>query len=587
MGTLADYINPEKLALSEDFFKLAVLDEIQKYITDDKVIYEWENYISKEINAVSTTPKRNNSFDILCEIVRSLLVNQKITKENLRHTFDQHYQYILERIYEHLNSDFLINQQKSVNDNTVHLAKDERYLVSSMDYKFHLVRNIVTNPKNFTTNDLDVYQAEITDSKGNVQGLARLNMASDFEMAMTADEQDYWNKLRSAFNSMDEMTADIFDIICFLYLFAPKDKDGYLYFHSNDALKLRSNVIDLSNNLEIRERDRFNIMSRIKALSNIWISLKEGEIIEADESDLKENKKYKYRDWQRMFEIGKVRAAYDEKDQFLGIYACQIKPTSLLTSFLNENKRLGIIDLTTLEFHPIRQRAEKRLARYLSTQWFIRFAKNNLSQSFTIRTLIHEMNLGQKVRGTDLYERFIKALNELKDKEIVREWSFLEAIDFSKFGKKGWLPYFLELKIRITPSNEIIQKNKSKLSILKTHYTVNSTSIDDMLDSMNQVEPIEQRQEQPNQLELDLEEVVAEPVQSQDRSLSITVETLTPEMVISERERRALSMLKASEEIGIGYNTLKRFENKQTKRRNKNNDQKMVKWLNKSLKMDS
>ena len=58
-------------------------------------------------------------------------------------------------------------------------------------------------------------------------------------------------------------------------------------------------------------------------------------------------------------------------------------------------------------------------------------------------------------------------------------------------------------------------------------------------------------------------------------------------MVISERERRALSMLKASEEIGIGYNTLKRIENKQTKRRNKNNDQKMVKWLNKSLKMDS
>ena len=285
-----------------------------------------------------------------------------------------------------------------------------------------------------------------------------------------------------------------------------------------------------------------------------------------------------------MFEIGKVRAAYDEKDQFLGIYACQIKPTSLLTSFLNENKRLGIIDLTTLEFHPIRQRAEKRLARYLSTQWFIRFAKNNLSQSFTIRTLVHEMNLGQKVRGTDLYERFIKALNELKDKEIVREWSFMEAIDFSKFGKKGWLPYFLELKIRITPSNEIIQKNKSKLSILKTHYTVNSTSIDDMLDSMNQVEPIEQRQKQPDQLELDLEEV-AEPIQSQDRSLTITVETLTPEMVINERERRALSMLKASGEIGIGYNTLKRFENKQTKRRNKNNDQKLVKWLNKSLKM--
>lgn len=580
---LPEYINPEKLALSDDFFKLAVLEEVQKYFMNRKIIIEWQNYVSQEINETSEARKKYNSFDILCEIVRSLLVNRKITKESIRDTFENHHQYILERIYGHLDHELPVDEQSSINAATVDLAKDERYLVSSMDYQFHLVRNIVTKPKSFNANESNVYQAEITDSKGNVQGLARLNMAGDFEIAMTEDEQEYWKKLRSAFNSMDEMTADIFDIICFLYLFAPKDQEGFLYFHSNDALKLRSNVIESTSSLEIRQRDRFNIMSRVKALSNIWVSLKEGEIIEVDdENDLKDNKKYKYRDWQRMFEIGKVRAAYDENDQFLGIYACQIKPTSLLTSFLNENKRLGVIDLSALEFHPIRQRTEKRLARYLSIQWFIRLSKNNLTQSFTVRTLIQEMDFGNRLRGTDVYERFIKALNELKAKGIVKTWEFTEDVDFSKFGKKGWLPYFYGLKIIITPSTEIINKNRRKLSILENHYEINSSTIDRMLDSNHQVEVMEEGKK-PTRTNVITSN---QPVQENSDTLIITIDSLTPDMVIKERNRRQVSISKAANEIGIGYNTLKRFENNLTKRRNKNNDLKIVKWLNNTPKLE-
>ncbi|WP_139339508.1 hypothetical protein [Bacillus dakarensis] len=120
-----------------------------------------------------------------------------------------------------MDYDSSVNEQSSVNHSTVDRARDERYIVSSMDYQFYLVRNIVTNPKSFTENEANMYQAEIKDSKGNIHGLARLNMAGDFELAMTDDEQEYWNKLRSIFNAMDEMTADIFDIICFLYLFVP------------------------------------------------------------------------------------------------------------------------------------------------------------------------------------------------------------------------------------------------------------------------------------------------------------------------------------------------------------------------------
>jgi len=597
---MANYINPGKLSLSEDFFKLAVLEEVQHYISNTHVIREWRHYISEEINEATENEKECRSFDLLCEVVRTLLLGRKVTRENLQKAFAEHSHFILDKIQEQIDQDFPFDVYMSPNEGTVNAAKEEGALVSSMDFQFHLVRNIVTQPKNFTPAQeaSDVYQAEIKDSKGNIQGLARVNMARDLDLPFTDEEQEYWDKLRSAFHAMDELTADIFDIICFLFLFAPKDEDGYLNFHSNDALKLRSNVIDSDKSLEVRERDRFNIMSRVKALSNIWISLKEGEVIEADENDLRESKKYKYRDWQRMFEVGRVRAAYDENDKFLGIYACQIKPTSLLTSFLNENRRLGVIDLTALEFHPIRHRAEKRLTRYLSVQWFIRLSKNSLLRPFSVRTLVQEMDFGKRLRGPDIYDRFVKALDELKRKGIVKEWSFLEEIDFSLMGKKGWIPHFFSLKVSVIPSAEMIERNRKKISILQNKQEDGNSAINLMLESFNEARVISVR-EQENSMHEMKEDFTIMNESSQlltdnaDEPLPevilahITEDELTAEMVIRERERRGLSLAKAAAEMGIGYNTLKRFENKETKRRNKKNDTKITDWLNKSIEQYS
>lgn len=595
--SMNEYINPNKLALSDDFFKLAVLEEVQRYFSNSFIIEEWQQYVMKEINQTFDNQKTYRSFDYLCEIVRSLLVNKKVTQENIREVFKEHHKHVLEQIGEYVNEDFPLDVHLSVNEAAVQLAKEERHLVSSMDYQFHLVRNIVTQPKAFVSagESDDVFQAEIKDSRGNVHGMARVNVAGGLDMPFTDEEQEYWDKLRTAFSAMDEMTADIFDIICFLFLFAPKDEDGYLYFHSNDALKLRSNLVDPNSSLEVRERDRFNIMSRVKALSNIWISLKEGEVIEVDESDLKESKKYKYRDFQKMFEVGKVRAAYDENDKFLGIYACQIKPTSLLTSFLNENKRLGIIDLSALEFHPVRQRPEKRLSRYLATQWFIRLSKNNLYQPFTVKTLVREIDFPVRMRGLDMYDRFVKALDELKAKGIVNDWYFTEPVDFSLFGKTGWLSYFHGLKVAIIPSAEMLEKNKRKLSILQDQHQVDSLAINQMIESLTQpvvIQEMGQQRGRPSSFEPVVKKAAvaretapapAKPVIGKEEPApAITEDSLTAEMVIAERERRGLSLAKAAKEIGIGYNTLKRFENKETKRRNKKNDLKIVQWLKKS-----
>ena len=84
----------------------------------------------------------------------------------------------------------------------------------------------------------------------------------------------------SAYNALDEWTADLFDLITYLWLVSPKNNEGYIEFHSNDALRLKQLQDPEENEKElvIRERDRFNIMKRVVALLSMWLSLSDGKI---------------------------------------------------------------------------------------------------------------------------------------------------------------------------------------------------------------------------------------------------------------------------------------------------------------------
>ncbi|MDA6131562.1 hypothetical protein OSK38_29865, partial [Escherichia coli] len=71
--------------------------------------------------------------------------------------------------------------------------------------------------------------------------------------------------LGETLNSLDDLTADLFDLISYLWLTQPKSSDGYIEFHSNDALRLR-NIKKRSfagKEFDYREEDRFNIMRRV------------------------------------------------------------------------------------------------------------------------------------------------------------------------------------------------------------------------------------------------------------------------------------------------------------------------------------
>jgi hypothetical protein len=154
--------------------------------------------------------------------------------------------------------------------------------------------------------------AQIIDNRGKIRGLAELRPYDTPVAELSSDQQEMWLELfESTLNSLDEMTADLFDLITYLWMVTPKNRDGYIEFHSNDALRLRNLKKRSANGreLDFREEDRFNIMKRVAALSSILVSMGEQKIKVINTQDMKDKELYKFKDFQKMFEIGKIRVA--------------------------------------------------------------------------------------------------------------------------------------------------------------------------------------------------------------------------------------------------------------------------------------
>jgi hypothetical protein len=217
-----------------------------------------------------------------------------------------------------------------------------------MDLDYHLMRDIVTKKKDFKEGESGHLATQIIDNRGKIRGLAELRPHDTQVTELSSDQQEMWLELiESTLSSLDEMTADLFDFITYLWMVNPKNRDGYIEFHSNDALRACNLKKRTSNGREIdfREEDRFNIMKRVAALSSIWVSMGEQKIKVINTQDMKDKELYKFKDFQKMFEIGKIRVAYDKKTgEAKGIYAVQVKPTSVLTPYLEgPNVRLGYL----------------------------------------------------------------------------------------------------------------------------------------------------------------------------------------------------------------------------------------------------
>jgi hypothetical protein len=605
----------DRLILNYELLKIAIFEET-KYLFEDRpyILEKWkqeayrmtEEEIRKQAPGYTMGPSFRALFSLF---THTLYFEQPITKQMVKDAVEQYKDTIKIILAGHFIQEFPEDEiKRSVNEEKINEALNRDYIYSSMDMDFHLMRDIVTKKKDFKEGETGLLATKIIDNRGKVRGLAELRPHESQAVELTSDQQEMWLELiKSTINSLDEMTADLFDLITYLWMVSPKSSDGYIEFHSNDALQLRNlkKRTVHGRELDFREEDRFNIMKRVAALSSIWVSLRDHQVKVVNTQDIQEHDLYEFKDFQRMFEIGRMRVAYDKKTgEPKGIYAVQIKPTSVLTPYLDgSNRSLGLLDLKVFQYSHFTQREHKRLTRYLNLQWKIRTIRRTLQQPFKIATLLKVMDISSRYNGVQTRDKFENVLDELQKDNVIRSWRYNEEIDEDRVGRKGWFKsYWTKLSVVILPPDVVVKENQKKLMI-----DSNNIVTAEIVEHMNQIsnkDTFSLSKENnfsqssgilPNETAATLETKFIDEISSvilKKSSNKKVVEeqqafnfvqdaevTLSPETMKETMDSLNMSIRQTAEEIGIAHTTLSRYLRGENKRQNNKNDEKMLNWL--------
>ncbi|WP_042351625.1 helix-turn-helix domain-containing protein [Bacillus massiliigorillae] len=573
---------PDALILTYPWLKIAIYEESKFLFLDrPQVLTQWQQQAltmtedEKSIQAPDGTMSQS-FYALYTFFTKTIYQDKPITKHMIKEAIINYKDSIVSLVEPYFTSEHQAEESlNSQNQNAIDDTMNQDYIYSSMDSDYHLMRDIVTKKKGFKEKETGILGTEIVDNQGNVRGLAELRPNQLVESS--AGQPKMWlNLLESTINSLDEMTADLFDLISYLWMVMPKDRNGYIEFHSDDALRLRYAEKQASGEeLYFREKERFNIMKRVAALSSVWVSMGEDQIKVINTENLEENELYMFKDYTRMFEIGKIRVAFDKKtNEPKGIYALQIKPSSVLMPYLDGTKQsLGLLDLKVFQYSHFTQREHKRLTRYLNYQWKIRALKRTIHQPFKVSTLLKTMDFSSRYNGVQVRDKFEHILDDLQQDGVIQNWHYSEPIDEQRVGKKGWFKdYWIQINVTILPPDFVAKENAKKINVS----SIQRTEIYDI----KQVDKPKTKLQPPAPVVID--QPVPQPVQVQ-ASFTFHEPTdnivLSPELMKQTIESLKLSIRKVAEEIGISHSTLSRYMRNKIKRQNKSNDQKMLQWL--------
>ncbi|WP_256237385.1 helix-turn-helix domain-containing protein [Bacillus sp. EB600] len=599
----------DQLILPYQLLKIAIFEETKHLFEErPKIIEKWykEAYQMTEDEIRNQYPPNgmSPSFKALYFFLTEGLYFQKhITKYMIKEAVLRYWETIVTNISSYIYNEFPEEVNLSLNEKTIDQTIEQDYLLTSMDNDYHMIRNIVAKKKEFKERGAGQLAADLIDNKGNFRGMAELRPTQTTHNALKEDQEDLWIRLvDSAYNALDEWTADVFDLITYLWLVSPKNNEGYIEFHSNDALRLRQTLDSEENAKEliIRERDRFNIMKRVVALSSMWVSLSDGKVI------TQEDKQYDFQDFKRMFDIGALRVAYDKNTgEAQGIYALQIKPTAILTPLINASSQMiGLLHIKVFQYSHQTQKEHKRLLRYIDRQWKMRIRlKSKLTQPFKISTLLKEMDVPIRYNWSDKKDKLENVLDDFKTDGVIKNWEYKESFDESVVGKKGWYKEWINYNIIIYPTDNLLEGYKKHVelpsqaildqTILEKMHQISpknislgteeerfvSSSKSAMRESASTVEAevIEKTQKIGNLKNNDQEK--AFQIEQQAFDFDLKEIKLSPEAMEQMMNHLNMSIRHAAEEIGIAHTTLSRYLRKEKKRQNNKNDEKMLNWL--------
>lgn len=427
-------------------------------------------------------------------------------------------------IVEHKSEEQMSLEIPDINtEQIVSTIKDQEYLITNASHSYQALRDLVTK-KDFEENEDGGLQKEIV-VDGVKQGTAEIRTDEEIQRlpADTLEKQRIWFSLLESTNSaLDELSADLFDLIAFSWMKQPKNDYGYIHFDSDQALRLKFED-PYEKSFRVREKERFDIMQRVATLASVWIAMDNDDfiVINPETEDI-DRENYEFADFHPLFQIGSIEMAYDKKTKKAkGIYSVTIKPSPLIDRLLIHNDQaFAYLDYKVFQYNYYKHRQHKRLVRFLNSEW--KNQRNSEATTFRVGHLIEIMDFGKNsVHGARLRERVERVLDDLLNDAVIKAWKYTEPFEEIETAKRLWYLHVWEnLEISITPPDQLVVENK-RIAELKL-----ATKVID---------------------------VPHEPIIEEEQELPLM------DQVAFIIEERGITIKVAAEEANISYSTLHRY----------------------------
>lgn len=567
----------DNVYLTKDLQPLAICEAVQPlYIDEFEHVAEWTTDVMMMQQQSDYTPSK--SFQKLLNFVQLIMLDnrafrkidlrEKLADKTQRHLLDQVMRPVLQEaikstpskkkdpastkqatpskkenpvptkrqlddviIVEHKPEEQMSLEIPDINtEQIVSTIKDQEYLITNASHSYQALRDLVTK-KDFEENEDGGLQKEIV-VDGVKQGTAEIRTDEEIQRlpADTLEKQRIWFSLLESTNSaLDELSADLFDLIAFSWMKQPKNDYGYIHFDSDQALRLKFED-PYEKSFRVREKERFDIMQRVATLASVWIAMDNDDfiVINPETEDI-DRENYEFADFHPLFQIGSIEMAYDKKTKKAkGIYSVTIKPSPLIDRLLIHNDQaFAYLDYKVFQYNYYKHRQHKRLVRFLNSEW--KNQRNSEASTFRVGHLIEIMDFGKNsVHGARLRERVERVLDDLLKDAVIKAWKYTEPFEEIETAKRLWYLHVWEnLEISITPPDQLVIENKriAELNLAKK-------AID----------------------------VPHEPVIETEQELSLM------EKVAFIIEERGITIKVAAEEANISYSTLHRYLKKPPKK---------------------
>ena len=305
--------------------------------------------------------------------------------------------------------------------------------------------------------------------KGGARGYAELRpVTPEQEMLMAPEEAEalavrMWQQRED----LSDLDADVLDAISAAWLErGPRSASERVPIYVDDLLRsrgLRPKKSGHGRRGGFEPEQRADLWRCLLHLQDIWLDIAEATVVD---QDARGRRTQRTRALQSRAFVMTDRIGQRRLDGTMDVEAILVTPGEAFGRFLlGPGRQLALLSSGALRYDPYRQRAEKRLARYLSWQWRVGAHSGDFIRTYRVSTLLHE--LGLHVDGEHpvrTRERFEKALDCLHQDRMISSWQYGERWR-EDLPRENWVPLWLEARI-VVEAPDVIKEAYHELDRL-------------------------------------------------------------------------------------------------------------------------